>query len=196
MTDFNARLFGGFDTFEEALVEWTRWRGLPLPTWNDWRRDVALIAALYQDSPAFAGQGGGQATILYSQLRLRVNEAVWGDDWRNVPVLTTGAVVGPAGLIGAGGSPFGRAPVMEPGTEIATRDEYLTVVDEEEELHVGAGMPTPGDGRVGGDAGLAETGGSSVTVTLGNRRWPKPAGRPDKEDTCECQYRPCHPEPA
>ena len=47
---------------------------------------------------------------------------------------------------------------MEPGTEIATRDEYLAVVDEDQELHVGAVMPTPGDGRVGGDAGLAGTG--------------------------------------
>ena len=78
MADFSAQWFGGLDSFEQALEEWTRWQGLPLLTWNEWRRQAALIAPLYPDSPVFLGKGGGQATIEYSQLRARVNAAVWG----------------------------------------------------------------------------------------------------------------------
>ena len=52
---------------------------------------------------------------------------------------------------------------MEPGTEIATRDDYLAVVDEEQELQVGDDQP--GDGRVGGIAGPT---GAGVEVGDGN----------------------------
>ena len=38
MAEFDAQWYGGFDTFEEAITEYTRDRGLPSPKWNLWRR--------------------------------------------------------------------------------------------------------------------------------------------------------------
>ena len=75
--EFDPGWYGGYDTYEEALIEYTRARGLPIPSWNKWRQEASAIAAQYDDSPASLHQGGGAASREYSRLRVKVNSLVF-----------------------------------------------------------------------------------------------------------------------
>ena len=83
-SDLLQELFGEYDTLENALLAHAELckdeNGKPL-TWNDWRREIVCFATVYDEMPSLSDQ---QAI---SALRVAVNLATFGEEWKRLVVL-------------------------------------------------------------------------------------------------------------
>ena len=83
-------LFGEYDTLENALLahaELCKDENEKPLTWTDWRREIVCFSTVYNEMPSLSDQ---QAI---SALRIAVNLATFGEDWKKLVVLKAGPSV-------------------------------------------------------------------------------------------------------
>ena len=88
--DLLQELFGEYDTLENALLahaELCKDENEKPLTWNDWRREIVCFSTVYDEMPSLSDQ---QAI---SALRVAVNLATFGEEWKKLVVLKAGPSV-------------------------------------------------------------------------------------------------------